>query len=484
MEALVAQVVALSNPNDLSQLLSTLKGSDAVFTQNYQHIAAALQALDPAQHSLGFAFFLHHLAKGNLHVPDVGFIDNASRFFMACDSPQAAAQIRLAPDIFYSAARKLKEHVLASNCPRRGVLPLRSAVRALQPRPEVLTPLHGDLFQLCLLSRCYNAACCVLDDDILDVAPQQTGCIPTDLFLYCYYGGMLCIGRKQYPRALELLLQAVTAPAVAGNAIVAAAYKKYVLVCLIHAGGLLHLPKYTSSCVRHVIDSEARPYNELASAYASRNADRLRRVADQHTATFAADNNLGLVRQVVASLAVRSIQRLTQTFLTLSLTDIAAHAGLPGAEEAEARILRMVAAGQIHAKIDGRTGMVRFADETRAATGAAASSSASRSTSGLTLGGGGGVVGGGGVWDSAAGVAALDERMRLVLELGKRLQQANEMVSQDRAYLSKVTARERSKYDMGASGGASGLGGGLGGAGGVGAEQDFGPFAVGGGGSL
>lgn len=43
-------------------------------------------------------------------------------------------------------------------------------------------------------------------------------------------------GRKQYGRALELLLQAVTAPALAGNAIVVAAYKKYVLVCLLHLG--------------------------------------------------------------------------------------------------------------------------------------------------------------------------------------------------------------------------------------------------------
>jgi hypothetical protein len=52
------------------------------------------------------------------------------------------------------------------------------------------------------------------------------------------------------------------------------------------------------------------------------------------------DNNLGLVRQVVSSLAVRSIQRLTQTFLTLSLADIASNAGLASADDAEARILR------------------------------------------------------------------------------------------------------------------------------------------------
>ncbi|KAG2435820.1 hypothetical protein HXX76_007015 [Chlamydomonas incerta] len=468
MEALVAQVVALSNPNDINQLCSTLKSSEGVFTLNYQHIAAALQSLDPAQHSLGFGYFLFHLGKGNLPAPDVAYIDTAARFFTVCD----AAQIQVAPDIFCAVAKKFKEHVMAAGAPRRGVLPLRCGLAALQPGPEVLTPLHADFFQLCLLSRCYNAAAGVLGQDIFDVAPAATGCSPTDLFLYAYYGAMLAIGRKQHARALELLLQAITAPAVVGNAIVAAAYKKYVCVCLIHAGQLLPLPKFTSSCVRHMVEGEARPYAELATAAAARQPERLRRVAEQHAAVYGADGNLGLVKQVVACLTVRSIQRLTQTFITLSLSDIAGNAGLASAAEAEEHILRMVAAGQIHAKIDGRTGMVRFADETRSAGEAGASSSA----------------GPGGSWDNAAGVAALDERLRQVLELNKRLQQAHEMVSQDRAYLSKVTARERSKYDLAGGGGGLGGGGSSQGAGGsqglamaaLGGDGDFGHFGAGG----
>ncbi len=52
------------------------------------------------------------------------------------------------------------------------------------------------------------------------------------------------------------------------------------------------------------------------------------------------DTNFGLVKQVLSSLTVRSIQRLTQTFLTLSLPDIAVNAGLGGPGEAEARILQ------------------------------------------------------------------------------------------------------------------------------------------------
>jgi COP9 signalosome complex subunit 3 len=47
---------------------------------------------------------------------------------------------------------------------------------------------------------------------------------------------LVFLGSKRFARSLELLLQAMTAPAVVANAIVIAAYKKLVLVSLIHTG--------------------------------------------------------------------------------------------------------------------------------------------------------------------------------------------------------------------------------------------------------
>jgi hypothetical protein len=53
------------------------------------------------------------------------------------------------------------------------------------------------------------------------------------------------------------------------------------------------------------------------------------------------DGNLGLVKQVVARAVQRTISRLTATYLTLSLTEVAAAAGLGGgAAEAEEALLR------------------------------------------------------------------------------------------------------------------------------------------------
>jgi hypothetical protein len=54
------------------------------------------------------------------------------------------------------------------------------------------------------------------------------------------------------------------------------------------------------------------------------------------------DNNLGLAKQVIASLYKRNIQRLTQTYLTLSLQDIADTVQLDSQKEAELHILQMV----------------------------------------------------------------------------------------------------------------------------------------------
>jgi len=51
---------------------------------------------------------------------------------------------------------------------------------------------------------------------------------------------------------------------------------------------------------------------------------------------------MGLVQQVVSSLTTRSIQRLTQTYLTLSLADIASRVGLASPEQAETHLIGML----------------------------------------------------------------------------------------------------------------------------------------------
>lgn len=51
---------------------------------------------------------------------------------------------------------------------------------------------------------------------------------------------------------------------------------------------------------------------------------------------------MGLVKQCLSSLHKKNIQRLTKTFMTLSLNDMANKVQLPNAKEAERHILNMV----------------------------------------------------------------------------------------------------------------------------------------------
>ncbi|KAI4388751.1 hypothetical protein MLD38_001055 [Melastoma candidum] len=58
-----------------------------------------------------------------------------------------------------------------------------------------------------------------------------------------------------------------------------------------------------------------------------------------------------------------NIQRLTQTYLTLSLQDIAHTVQLDSPKEAEMLVLQMIQDGQIYAAINQKDGMVRFLED-------------------------------------------------------------------------------------------------------------------------
>lgn len=55
--------------------------------------------------------------------------------------------------------------------------------------------------------------------------------------------------RRRYPRALELLLTALTAPTMVLNAITVACLKKFMLLSLVHSGAVPPLPKHTAPLV-------------------------------------------------------------------------------------------------------------------------------------------------------------------------------------------------------------------------------------------
>ncbi|AQK51013.1 COP9 signalosome complex subunit 3 [Zea mays] len=294
------------------------------------------------------------------------------------------------------------------NMPIRGIAPLRAAVPKIQSSPEQLTPVHADYLILCLLAKQYKAGLSVLEGDIFEVDQ------PKDLFLYCYYGGMIYVGLKKFPKALELLHNAVTAPMSSLNAIAVEAYKKYILVSLIVNGQVPPFPKYTSISAQRSMRNHAQIYAELSTSYSNGSKTDLETFIQSNSAAFQSDNNLGLVKQVLSSMYKRNIQRLTQTYLTLSLEDIARSVQLETPRDAEMHVLRMIEDGEIHASINQKDGMVSFHEDPEQ-------------------------------YKSVEMVEHIDTSIHRLTALSKKLASIDQNMSCDTAYL--MTGRDRGRFD-------------------------------------
>ena len=152
----------------------------------------------------------------------------------------------------------------------------------------------------------------------------------------------------------------VTMPAVAVSHIMLEAYKKYLLIWLIIHGDrsqdALTFPKYTSPVVSKYIRPLSAAYQDVVKAFYSSQNTELNSVLEKHQVVFAEDGNTGLVAQVVVAKQKTSIKRLTKTFLTLSLEDVAARVGIDSPAEAERQLVSMIEEGSIFARISQKDG--------------------------------------------------------------------------------------------------------------------------------
>lgn len=413
LDQLLAQVQALSGSDqDVAHLHTMLKQADELLHSHIPRLAYALAALHPPKHSLGYLYFLEAQSSGTLSRElSESFLSQASSFLTSC----VAEQIRLAPDKFNSICRRVKEQAMYLHEPMRAILPLQSAIRKLQPSSEYLTAIHADFLQSCLLSKCYKASLSILEDDIFEIDQKRTALVPRDFLLYCYYGGMIYIGLKKFSKALEFFQHAITAPTTALNAITIAAFRKYVLVSLIQNGQVPPFPKYTPAIVLRNLKSCVQDYLDLANLYSTKNIAEVKRCITAHEEVFKSDNNLGLAKQVIESLYKRNIQRLTQTYLTLSLQDIADTVQLDGQKDAELRILQMIKDGDIFAAINQKDGMVSFQEDPEQ-------------------------------YNTCEMTQRLNNEIHHIVRLAKKLTWVDEQVSCDHAYLSKI-GRDRPRYE-------------------------------------
>jgi COP9 signalosome complex subunit 3 len=309
-----------------------------LLSKNGLHLDDALTTLGLQEHSLGIMFVLQAKISSTPPQEMDELVARVREFVSDCNGEQ----IRHAPEVFADVCHFYAQTLLSSGRAVKGIAVLSKAIDKVQMHPAHLTSIHSDLCQLCLVAQCLKPAVSLLDRDITDIS-RENGHFDVKYFLlYYYYGGMIYAAVKNYDRALYFFEMALTTHSLAVSCIMLEAYKKYVLISLTVHGKVLQLPKYTPQVVSRFIRPMSQQYLDLAVAYSTNNPEELKQVIAKHSEAFTRDNNVGLVNQVLQSLHKKNIQRLTKTFLTLSLTDVATRVSLANADEAESRIITMV----------------------------------------------------------------------------------------------------------------------------------------------
>jgi len=357
LEQFVVTVRNYSSQGSFDQLSEYIVKNSDILSKNSVHLEDVMQTLDLQEHSLGIMAIL--CAKLNLpNVENESLFLQIQEFIAGCNGEQ----IRASPETFVSLCHLLTQRLVDQRQAIRGIEVLSNAITKVQLHSSQLTSIHADICQLCLLAKCLKPALHFLDIDITEISKENGHYDVKYFLLYYYYGGIIYAALKNYDRSLYFFQVALTTPSMAVSHIMLAAYKKYVLVALILDGKVPSLPKYTSQVVNRFIKPLSQSYTDLVSAYASNNAEELTAVINKYTEVFTRDTNIGLVKQCVSSLHKKNIQRLTKTFMTLSLNDMANKVQLSSAKQAEKHILDMIEDGEIFASIDQRDGMVVFLD--------------------------------------------------------------------------------------------------------------------------
>eukprot|EP00999_Lentomonas_sp_LEN2_P002544 NODE_427_length_1515_cov_101.566282_g395_i0.p1 GENE.NODE_427_length_1515_cov_101.566282_g395_i0~~NODE_427_length_1515_cov_101.566282_g395_i0.p1 ORF type:complete len:458 (+),score=103.21 NODE_427_length_1515_cov_101.566282_g395_i0:86-1375(+) len=343
--------------SDKNSFLTLIKNSDKVLQETpANELYATYEKFQPSQHTLGCLTILE--AISSMDKPDaMVFMQIVKTFISECN----VDAIKLLPEKFHYVCMMYAETCRTISQPLACLRSLAQAIKKLAPTPEYLTPIHSVYCQMCLLAKNYSLALSVLNQPVVEIDVKQTGLTPKASLLYFYYGGMLYLGLKQYQNALDFFLTAITSPAQTLSAIVAESFKKYVLCSLLVYGKVHDLPRYTPSAVRRSIKHSTHAYFDLVKAFASDKPDDLKETLEKSQPVFVHDKNAGLAKQVMKAYVKRSIQRLTQTYLTLSLKDIATMTGLKDADDAEEILFQMIVDGEIHAEINQKDAMVSFA---------------------------------------------------------------------------------------------------------------------------
>ncbi|KAE8348028.1 hypothetical protein BDV28DRAFT_124412 [Aspergillus coremiiformis] len=364
-----------------------------------------LDNLDPYLHSLSYLSVLHfkiqsvqgdnktRLSKqvcpgGELWIKAVRLL----RGFDPFQIRYAGHEWRQLIELVIQAAQAVSKPLLA-------VSVVRDAMLRLDPSSEVLTSVHTAFMRLTLIARSYSLALPILERHICHF-PTLTGQAyqkyhqPTlcgehessmtfltdgsgfskkltyrDHLQFFLYGAMIYMALRKWDRALHYLSIVISCPVTnTVSKIMVEGYKKWVLVSLLGRGMLVSHPHLASSHVIRAYKALAKPYTLLADAFEKCDFQRIEVEVNAARSIWHADNNIGLVQQVMCAFSKRMTLRLGMTFSALTLADVAQQASHrpTSLNEVESLVASLVMSGALNAVMlhshndDDKTTMVRF----------------------------------------------------------------------------------------------------------------------------
>ncbi|KAJ3248278.1 COP9 signalosome complex subunit 3 [Chytriomyces hyalinus] len=254
-----------------------------------------------------------------------------------------------------SFARAVCSAADSNHSPISAVVPLRnlianSAILDTTQHVHFLTRVHPLLLKYALLAKTPRAVVPVISHPITSVNKSLfTGLSSTDFLSYHYYSGLVWASLKRFDDAVDAFRICLAAPARNGGAslIQIEAWRSGLLCWLLEGGMSLSretrlsssssastivraferegLGSCISTSVSKAIEFSTgrKAYADFAFACESGNRASVEFELAKNHELFSSSNNLGLARQCLRNLGPRRIQKLTQTYITLSVSDIA-----------------------------------------------------------------------------------------------------------------------------------------------------------------
>lgn len=263
---------------------------------------------------------------------------------------------------------------------------LAAVILRLDPSGSVFTSTHLLLAKLALDTNSIQPALAVIDRDVSfypnmagprdprplcekDLEPatylSSTGLTGTltsaSVLEYDLISGLIYISRRDWAKAQRALERVIAHPAKdkSVSKIMADAYKKWLLVGLLHLGHAPTLPSYISPATKSSYLVLTPQYNMVASQFNTANAAQLRTDVETNAKLWDDDGNMSLIAEVVSAYQKWQILNLRQVYKnvpvsTIQSTTLSAETGetLKGTEEVVDLVSSMIESGMLKGQVE------------------------------------------------------------------------------------------------------------------------------------